>query len=334
MQEITHYTGSVYGGLADLLLVFCQKNQLPISEKLSSIQNLERFSYHTWRELLTEIDAQLQQPALGLDIAKHVQLKHLGILGYLTQSCETLGEAFQRYYDFYRLVYDGSPLIIYAEAEHLIISWDVPHVFTTQVTNEIAIALMYQFLKHFLHLENIQLTEVSFAHPKPKNTNYYVEYFACPVKFSQAKAQIKLPISLLAKPIRYADQTLQMLLTQQAKALLNQLPHFTQTDERLQQAILLGLQKNQCHIDVIAKTLDMSVRKLQRFLQQQDTTFQQRVRAVRLILASQYLKDCHLSLQEISLLLGYSEQSAFQRAFKQWTGYTPQNWRKQENITP
>ena len=50
---------------------------------------------------------------------------------------------------------------------------------------------------------------------------------------------------------------------------------------------------------------------------------------IRLILAQQYLQDCHLSLQEIALLLGYSEQSAFQRAFKHWTKQTPQQWRDQ-----
>jgi AraC-like DNA-binding protein len=51
---------------------------------------------------------------------------------------------------------------------------------------------------------------------------------------------------------------------------------------------------------------------------------------VRHLLAEQYLKDPHLSLQEIALLLSYSEQSAFQRAFKQWSGFTPQQWRQQQ----
>ena len=51
------------------------------------------------------------------------------------------------------------------------------------------------------------------------------------------------------------------------------------------------------------------------------------------MMAMQYLKDPHLSLQEISMLLGYSEQSAFQRAFKQWTAQTPQQWRS-EYIKP
>ena len=53
---------------------------------------------------------------------------------------------------------------------------------------------------------------------------------------------------------------------------------------------------------------------------------------VRCLLAEQYLQDPHLSLQEIALLLGYSEQSAFQRAFKQWTQHTPQQWRLQRRV--
>ena len=46
------------------------------------------------------------------------------------------------------------------------------------------------------------------------------------------------------------------------------------------------------------------------------------------MMAQEYLRDPHLSLQEIALLLGYSEQSAFQRAFKQWLQQTPQQWRQ------
>ena len=187
---------------------------------------------------------------------------------------------------------------------------------------------MYQFLKHFLHMDDITLSSVSFIHPAPKNAAYYVQYFHCPVQFSQPFAHIKVPIALLSKPIRHADQTLQALLIQQAQTLLEKLPHSTQLDERLQQAILTGLQKNRCQIEDIAQQLGMSTRQLQRHLQQQHTTYQQRVQAVRLMLAEQYLHDPCLSLFEIALLLGYSEQSAFQRAFKHWTGHTPQEWRK------
>ena len=133
----------------------------------------------------------------------------------------------------------------------------------------------------------------------------------------------------MSTPIQQADQTLQSLLKRQAQALLETLPNSTQLDERLQQSILKGLQKNNYQIVVIAAELQLSIRQLQRHLQRQNTTYQQRVQQVRQVLAMQYLQDPHLSLQEIALLLGYSEQSAFQRAFKQWTQHTPQQWRMQ-----
>jgi AraC-like DNA-binding protein len=120
---------------------------------------------------------------------------------------------------------------------------------------------------------------------------------------------------------------------QQAQALLDSLPNTTQLDERLQQSILLGLQKNNYQIEEVAKQLNMSTRQLQRHLQSQNTTYQQRVQDVRQLLAFQYLQDRYLGLHEIALLLSYSEQSAFQRAFKQWTGLTPQQWRLQNRNT-
>lgn len=334
IQKNTDYTGSVYGGLGHLLYTYCLKMNIPISPLLHSVQNLERFPYATWYDLLQELEIITQQSALGLAIAEHVQLKHLGIIGYLALSSATLHEAIARYDEFHRLIYDGSPLQVTAEGDLLCIRWDdLPAHTTTQTTDEIAIAIMFQFLKIFMHFDNIQLHEIHFMSTAPKNTLYYEHYFRCKVRFSQAKSCLYIPIYELMKPICHADATLQNLLMQQAQALLNNLPQTTQLDHRLQTAILKGLQKNQCHIENIAQNVNLSVRQLQRHLQQQDTTFQKRMQEVRLILAQQYLQDCHLSLQEIALLLGYSEQSAFQRAFKLWIGCTPQQWRKNHDIS-
>ncbi|MEG1697872.1 MAG: AraC family transcriptional regulator ligand-binding domain-containing protein [Acinetobacter sp.] len=331
MQQLKDYTGSVYGGLGHLLYAYSQAKGLAISERLEQVQNLERFDYSLWHDLLTDMEQYVQSPALGLDIAEYVQPKHLGIIAYIALSCNTLGEALYRYHDFHRLLYDGSPLEVNIQQNYLTIGWgEIPFNLTTQVTNEIAIALMLQFLRLFMEFEAVYIHEVHFTHSAPKNIALYEQYFGCKVRFSQATAQIILPIQELSKPFRQGDQTLQQLLMQQAQALLEKLPNSTQLDQRIQQAILMGLQKNLYQIEPIAKQLSMSVRQLQRHLQQQGTTYQQRMQAVRHLLAEQYLKDPHLGLQEIALLLSYSEQSAFQRAFKQWTGSTPQQWRKQQ----
>jgi len=247
-------------------------------------------------------------------------------------SCENLGEALARYHDFHRLIYDGSPLIVEFNPPYVSIRWEAPEPHPTQLTDEIAIALMVQFLKLFMSGESIHLHEVHFVNAAPKNIAIYEQYFHCRVRFEQPKTQLLLPVSEAFKPLRTGDHTLQQLLLKQAQALLEQLPNSTQLDQRLQHAILTGLQKNQYQIDFIAEKLGLSVRQLQRHLQQQNTTFQERVQQIRFMLATEYLKDPHLSLQEIALLLCYSEQSAFQRAFKIWTGQTPQQWRK-DNTT-
>ncbi|MFW2078642.1 AraC family transcriptional regulator ligand-binding domain-containing protein [Acinetobacter sp. ULE_I010] len=333
MMQLKDYAGSVYGGLGQLLYTFSEAKGLKISAALQQVQNVERFDYTIWRQILDDIQLQLQRSALGLEIADYVQPKHIGIIGYIAQSCETLGEALTRYHDFHRLIYDGSPLKIeYYDEQHISIRWEnLPSHLTTQITDEIAIAVMIQFLRFFI-ADGIKLYQVNFIHHKPKNVMAYEAFFNCPVKFQQDKVELIFPLNALAIPIKQSDQTLQKLLMRQAQALLETLPNTTQLDERLQQSILLGLQKNNYQIKSIAKQLNMSTRQLQRHLQSQDTTYQQRVQDVRQLLAAQYLQDPYLSLHEIALLLSYSEQSAFQRAFKQWTGLTPQQWRAQKKL--
>lgn len=100
MPQLKNYTGSVYGGLGHLLKAYCEANGLAIPEQLEQIQNLERFDYVVWRDLLEVIYKLDPKPGLGLEIAKYVQPKHLGIIAYLALSCDNLGEALIRYHDF------------------------------------------------------------------------------------------------------------------------------------------------------------------------------------------------------------------------------------------
>ncbi len=329
MSQLKNYTGSVYGGLGHLLKAYCEAKGLEIPGQLQQVQNLERFDYVIWRDLLEDLNRLHPRTGLGLEIAAYVQPKHLGIIAYLALSCENLGEAMARYQDFHRLIYDGSPLLVEFDHPYVSIRWEAPEPNPTQLTDEIAIALMIQFLKLFMSGEGINLHEVHFLNSAPKNISVYEQYFQCRVRFDQPRTQLILAVAEAFKPLRNGDHTLQQLLLQQAQALLDKLPNSTQLDQRLQHAISTGLQKNQYQIDFIAKKLGVSVRQLQRHLQQQNATFQERVQEVRFMLATEYLKDPHLSLQEIALLLCYSEQSAFQRAFKHWTQVTPQQWRIQ-----
>lgn len=78
----------------------------------------------------------------------------------------------------------------------------------------------------------------------------------------------------------------------------------------------------------IAELLGMGVRQLQRRLQQQGTSFGVLLQQLRLELAHRYLRDARMSLVDISLSLGFQDQSNFSKAFKQWQGESPGEYRK------
>lgn len=92
---------------------------------------------------------------------------------------------------------------------------------STQLTDEIAIALMTEFIRSsILDQHQLHLHEVHFQHPVNKNIAVYEQYFRCKVRFGQARNQVLIPVSEMSTPLKKGDQTLQKLLMQQAEAVL------------------------------------------------------------------------------------------------------------------
>ena len=85
-----------------------------------------------------------------------------------SRSCDNLGEALIRYHDFHRLIYDGSPLVVELQGRYGSIRWEATELHPTQLTDEIAIALVIQFLRLFMSHEDVHLHEVRFLNAAPK----------------------------------------------------------------------------------------------------------------------------------------------------------------------
>ncbi len=83
------------------------------------------------------------------------------------------------------------------------------------------------------------------------------------------------------------------------------------------------------NIESVAKELALSVRTLQRKLSGENTTFIKQLNHTRELLARNYLKDKSITNDDIAFLIGYSDANAFQRAFRNWTGMTAGQYRKQ-----
>ena len=88
------------------------------------------------------------------------------------------------------------------------------------------------------------------------------------------------------------------------------------------------LAQGEARLITVAKQLAVSERTLHRRLAEEGTGFAELVEEARRERASILLEDRSLSASEVGFLLGYGEPAAFFRAFKRWTGQTPESWRK------
>ena len=322
---------SVNGGLAELIIQFCQQQNLVIPSSCQHYQGSQRIPFDVWQGMLQQVDEQFQNPAVGLHIARLIQPAHIGIMGYLGLSCQNLGEALTRFERYHRLAYDCNDLQIQLQENNIEISWGIDAGKPGQLIDETAIALFINIAQQLIAPVPLPIIRVDFVNPAPANVTIYQDSFGCPVIFNADRTRILIPILALSSAINRADQTLKHLLENQAAALMHELPQHDRFDQLLQQYITQAVQQGDIQIEHIALKMGLSVRNLQRQLVKRGYSFQQRLAQVRETLAKQYLKDPHLSLIDIALLLAYSEQSAFQRAFKQWTGQTPHQYRNEHS---
>jgi AraC-like DNA-binding protein len=117
------------------------------------------------------------------------------------------------------------------------------------------------------------------------------------------------------------------VLSEHAALLLSRLPRGADLIERTRRAIGGRLRGGDPSLEGVARELGMSERSLQRHLRELGSSFNALADEVREATARLYLEQPDMALTEIGFLLGFSEQSAFTRAYKRWTGHTPRQAR-------
>jgi AraC-like DNA-binding protein len=112
------------------------------------------------------------------------------------------------------------------------------------------------------------------------------------------------------------------ILMRHADECLAKMPSADDFVGNVRRLVIASLASEEVTIEGIAARVGLSARSLQRRLQESDSSFKDVVDEARLALARRYLDDPALTLTEAAFLLGYSELSAFSRAFRRWTGTT------------
>lgn len=321
----------VSAALAEMLRQYLDDEGLGAPElraRLAAFTGQQRMPVETWWSLLERIAALRPQPAAGLAIGRRARPHHVGVLGYLAMSCETLGQALARFQRFQPLLHNLTPTLATRRGEDFRLSWDPSYGRSTRLSDEVLVSAMLTLARQLTGRPALRLLGVEFAGPPPDDPAVYEGALECPVRFECRTLVVHLPAAALALPIDTRDPHLRALLDQQAEALLRVLPQADAFLSGLQRGIVAALQDGEPALEQLAARLDVSSRSLYRRLQERGLTYKGVLGETRYELARGYLADPKLSLPEIALLLGYSEQSAFTRAFKSWAGEPPLRYRR------
>lgn len=285
-----------------------------------------------WRTLLERSALRLQDPALGLRVGATITPIHLGALGYVLLASSEISEALERYVRYQRLIHDVSSVRWRMDDEVLQLEWSAESRKVGLLVNQCGLAALVQFARNITGTD-VSPIAVHFIEPEPADLTPYWALFRCPLRFGAVATRIDFAAEILALPLRQPDPALVAMLEHQVQRHLAAMPQLDDFAQQVRRCIAGRLFRGVPPLDGIANDLHISGRTLRRKLMQEGWTYRELLDETRLQAAYEYLRDIHLGLPEVALLLGYSEQSAFNRAFLRWTGYAPGSWRQKTLVS-
>lgn len=273
-----------------------------------------------WAELVRVTDAQV-----ALAIATATPPGAFGIVEYVCRSAPTLGAALRQWVRYLNLLDDAVAVGLELDGDRAYLRVERESEAPTPASHELCFALVARYAQQ-LSAVPLRVTAVEFSHrgdPAP-----YRAWFGAPVTFGAPITQLVLPRAALDASLVSSDPKLLAILTRAAEELGRTRPSDPSIATAVARVLREALRTDDGQIDRVAKRLGLASRSLQRRLKDEGTSFQLVREQVRRDLAQRYLEE-RLSIAEISFLLGFSEPSAFFRAFKRWTGVTPVEARRQ-----
>jgi AraC-like DNA-binding protein len=269
-------------------------------------------------------------PALGLDFGRSIHLSHLGVLGLLVMSSPDGRSAMEGGIKYYRTVAPGWDLEIEDHGGHAELRAD--EVVSRAPYREFATeALLFAIggLAGYLFGERTvysAVREVRLSYPAPPYAQRYREIVPSRFYFDAKETRIVFDSALLARPITGADPVTASWAERQCEAQLVSAPNTDSLADQVRR-LLRAEPSRYATLEAVAGGMATSARALRRNLQRAGTSFQELVDEIRRAQALEYIGSSGLTCEQIAAKLGFRDARSFRRAFKRWTGETPNDYR-------
>ena len=293
-----------------------------------SFVDVDRFMLAGWEALA--------DPAFGLRAGSVMRPERFSVVGIAAMASPDLGVALQRKARYNRLIWgDVYEVIRRGDRAWVRIAAATPPRPYSQAKIDMELASVLTFAR-LVTGQPLRAREVTLRQAVPAYAAVYAEVFACPVRFDADDDSLVFDAKDLDRPLVSENSAIGALLVEAAETRLGQLadPEGDSLRSRTAQALRRLLKGSEPTLAAVAGQLCMSERTLQRKLAQQDLSFTDLLDAVRRESALLYLRERRVTAEEVAFLLGFSTPSSFFRAFKRWTGQTPEGWRRAARPAP
>ncbi len=286
----------------------------------------------TYNRVIEAAIAMTDDAYLGLHMGEGLGLAAAGLIGQITQTCATVLQALEYCCTFANLGCSELPMKLVPFGEHYKIRlrenplWEKESPQAYRHTAEGVLAFTLRECRD-LTREEVPAYAIHLPWEAPTDLTEYQRVFGTTVQFGQSEFAIVLHRSQVESPVITADYELLRLLVTHAEERSTRLRKAQGFADIVRQSMIQLIEPAFPSIEQVAKHLNMSLRTLQRRLQEEGVSYKRLQEEVRKGFALGYLRNPELSIGEIAYLLGYRETSAFSRACKRWLGQSPQQWR-------
>ncbi len=283
--------------------------------------------------MLGAFSQRYSDPLMGLHLASDIQPPTFGALGYLSQTCATYADVIETVTNYSRLLSNIGQTSVEFQPGHARIRWQClsgSPFFRRQATEYIL--GVFVVLSRLLLPERTEFPrEVHFAHARPDNAELvrkYFSFFQCPVYFDQAVSCLVIDTAVLKTRMRYGDAFMKDTLDRHARDLIRQREQPMSLPEEVRHLVAAMIIQGIPTKEMVAQQLGTSARSLHRKLHELGTGYREILDEVRLEMARSRLNLGGDTVNQIADHLGFSSHQAFLRWFRQQTGETPGEYRR------
>ena len=267
--------------------------------------------------------------ALGLEVGQQINLAAHAVVGQTFMACTDLTEVLETLVRYGPLLTGGQTrLHLFHDRQRDRTGFEIELQATslaTRFTHDVIFSAAQKALSDLLQSSTDQI-EVSFPYRRPADTTPFGTIFGPAVFFSKDRAVMSLPNTFMQRPLPTSNATLRGLYEAECARLLAHLADSNSCTEKTLMA-LEKLEGQYPQLEQMAAMLNLSTRTYRRRLGAEGTNFQSLLDRVRLHHALTHLRKPHGSIYQTAMALGFNDASNFRRAFIQWCGESPTQWR-------